>query len=77
MGSAWQYGRHQYKGREVKKIMQQLEHTDKLLWELLVFDLLDGAILRDADTETLEILLLDIFNNKAQYTGKGLIVGTA
>ena len=57
--------------------MQQLEHTDKLLWELLVFDLLDGAILRDADTETLEILLLDIFNNKAQYTGTGLIVGTA
>ena len=57
--------------------MQQLEHTDKLLWELLVFDLLDGAILRDADTETLEILLLDIWNNKAQYTGKGLIVGMA
>ena len=57
--------------------MQQLEHTDKLLWELLVFDLLDGAILRDADTETLEILLLDIYNNKAQYTGKGLIVGMA
>ena len=57
--------------------MQQLEHTDKLLWELLVFDLLDGAILRDADTETLEILLIDIYNNKAQYTGKGLIVGTA
>ena len=57
--------------------MQQLEHTDKLLWELLVFDLLDGAILRDADTETLEILLLDIYNNRAQYTGKGLIVGMA
>ena len=57
--------------------MQQLEHTDKLLWELLVFDLQDGAILRDADTETLEILLLDIYNNRAQYTGKGLIVGTA
>ena len=57
--------------------MQQLEHTDKLLWELLVFDLLDGAILRDADTETLEILLLDIWNHKAQYTGKGLIVGMA
>ena len=57
--------------------MQQLEHTDKLLWELLVFDLQDGAILRDADTETLEILLLDIYNNKAQYTGKGLIVGMA
>ena len=57
--------------------MQQLEHTDKLLWELLVFDLLDGAILRDADTETLEILLLDIYNNRAQYTGKGLIVGQA
>ena len=57
--------------------MQQLEHTDKLLWELLVFDLLDGAILRDADTETLEILLLDIYNNRAEYTGKGLIVGMA
>ena len=57
--------------------MQQLEHTDKLLWELLVYDLQDGAILQDADTETLEILLLDIYNNRAEYTGKGLIVGTA
>ncbi len=77
--------RHQ-ENREIKKIMHrkdkqfELEYItqlDSLIMGEIVMDIINGTLLLEADTETLDMILTNIWEMRESYIRAGVIVGDA
>jgi chorismate-pyruvate lyase len=60
--------------------MFDLEHVrelDSLIMREIVLDIISGTLLVKADSETLEMVLTNIWEMRESYTRAGVIVGDA
>jgi len=68
--------------REVKKIMQDIrdmiqQELDKLIMNEIVYDLMTGVLLLEAEDEVLEMMLNDIWSLRPSYERAGVVIGDA
>ena len=54
-----------------------MNNLDMLLMEHIVYDIVNGTLLTQEDDETLEMLLLEIFDDMISYEKLGVLVGKA
>ena len=72
--------------QDLKKIMHQEDETfdleyirelDSLIMRDIVLDIINGTLLVQADSETLDMVLTNIWEMRESYTRAGVIVGDA
>ena len=54
-----------------------MNNLDMLLMEHIVYDIVNGTQLTQEDDETLEMLLLEIYDDMISYEKLGVLVGKA
>ena len=59
-----------YKLKHVKEI-------DALIMHEIVLDIINGSLLLEADSETLDMVLTNIWEMRESYTRAGVIIGNA
>jgi|TARA_R110000744_G_scaffold129394_1_gene236816 hypothetical protein len=58
-------------------IHDRIEEIDRVLTQAVCNDILNGTILTEADDETLEMVLIGIWENIHEYEANGVVVGNA
>ena len=53
------------------------EELDALIMHEIVSDIINGTLLLEADSETLEMVLTNIWEMRDSYTRAGVIIGNA
>ena len=76
-----------YFSREIKKIMHDddifeideryVEELNALIMHEIVSDIINGTLLLEADSETLDMVLTSIWEMRDSYTRAGVIIGNA
>ena len=54
-----------------------IRELDSLIMHEIVNDIINGTLLLEADTETLDMMLTNIWEMRESYTRAGVIVGDA
>ena len=54
-----------------------MNNLDMLLMEHICYDIMNGTLLTQEDDETLEMLLLEIYDDMISYEKLGVLVGKA
>ena len=57
--------------------LEEVIELDSLIMREIVLDIISGTLLVEADTETLEMVLTNIWEMRESYTRAGVIVGNA
>jgi len=57
--------------------LEEVLELDSLIMREIVLDIISGTLLVEADTETLEMVLTNIWEMRESYTRAGVIVGNA
>ena len=58
-------------------IQEKIEEIDRVLTQAVCNDIQNGTFLVEADDETLEMVLVGIWENIHEYVANGVIVGEA
>tara|TARA_B100000745_G_scaffold91041_1_gene57131 strand:- start:190 stop:372 length:183 start_codon:yes stop_codon:yes gene_type:complete len=58
-------------------IHDRIEEIDRVLTQAVCTDILNGKILTEADDDTLEMVLIGIWENIHEYEANGVVVGNA
>jgi hypothetical protein len=58
-------------------IQDRIEEIDRVLTRAVCNDILHGTFLTEADDETLEMVLVGIWENIHEYEANGVVVGNA
>ena len=58
-------------------IQEKIEEIDRVLTRAVCNDILSGTFLVEADDETLEMVLVGIWENIHEYVANGVIIGEA
>ena len=58
-------------------IQEKIEEIDRVLTRAECNDILSGTFLVEADDETLEMVLVGIWENIHEYVANGVIIGEA
>jgi len=58
-------------------IHDRIEEIDRVLTQAVCNDIQNGKILTEADDDTLEMVLIGIWENIHEYEANGVIVGNA
>jgi hypothetical protein len=61
--------------RDIREFIQK--ELDKLIMDEIVYDLMTGALLLEAEDEILEMMLNDIWSLRSNYERAGVIIGDA
>jgi RIO-like serine/threonine protein kinase len=56
---------------------QYLQELDSLIMHQIVQDIINGTLLLNADTETLDMMLTNIWEMRESYERAGVIIGDA
>ena len=56
---------------------EYIRELDSLIMHEIVLDIINGTLLVKADTETLDMILTNIWEMRESYTRAGVIVGDA
>mgnify|MGYP001066631052 CR=1 FL=1 len=57
--------------------LEEVIELDSLIMREIVLDIISGTLLVEADTETLEMVLTNIWEMRESYIRAGVIVGNA
>ena len=57
--------------------LEYVSELDSLIMKEIVLDIINGTLLVKADSETLEMVLTNIWEMRESYTRAGVIVGNA
>ena len=57
--------------------LEEVLELDSLIMREIVLDIISGTLLVEADTETLEMVLTNIWEMRESYIRAGVIVGNA
>jgi chorismate-pyruvate lyase len=57
--------------------LEEVIEIDSLIMREIVLDIINGTLLVEADTETLEMVLTNIWEMRESYIHAGVIVGNA
>ena len=58
-------------------IQEKIQEIDRVLTQAVYNDIVQGTFLVEADDETLEMVLVGIWENIHEYVANGVIVGEA
>ena len=58
-------------------IQEKIEEIDRALTQAVCNDIVQGTLLVEADDETLEMILVGIWENIHEYEANGVIIGKA
>ena len=58
-------------------IQEKIEEIDRALTQAVCNDIVQGTLLVEADDETLEMVLVGIWENFHKYEANGVIIGEA
>ena len=58
-------------------IKEKIQEIDRVLTRAVCNDILSGTFLVEADDETLEMVLVGIWENIHEYVANGVIIGEA
>ena len=58
-------------------IHDRIEEIDRVLTQAVCNDILNGKILTEADDDTLEMVLVGIWENIHEYESNGVVIGNA
>jgi hypothetical protein len=58
-------------------IRDRIEEIDRVLTQAVCNDIVQGKLLVEADDETLEMVLVGIWENINEYKANGVIIGEA
>tara|TARA_R110002020_G_scaffold438483_1_gene648912 strand:- start:81 stop:263 length:183 start_codon:yes stop_codon:yes gene_type:complete len=58
-------------------IQEKIQEIDRVLTRAVCNDILSGTFLVEADDETLEMVLVGIWENIHEYVANGVIIGEA
>ena len=58
-------------------IQEKIEEIDRVLTQAVCNDIQNGTFLVEADDETLEMVLVGIWENIHEYVANGVIIGEA
>tara|TARA_R100001244_G_scaffold102725_2_gene76518 strand:+ start:420 stop:602 length:183 start_codon:yes stop_codon:yes gene_type:complete len=58
-------------------IHDRIEEIDRVLTQAVCNDIQNGKILTEADDDTLEMVLIGIWENIHEYEANGVVVGNA
>ena len=61
--------------QDIREFIQK--ELDKLIMDEIVYDLMTGALLLEAEDEILEMMLNDIWSLRSNYERAGVIIGDA
>ena len=61
--------------QDIRKFIRK--ELDKLIMDEIVYDLMTGALLLEAEDEILEMMLNDIWSLRSNYERAGVIIGDA
>ena len=61
--------------RDIREFIRK--ELDKLIMDEIVYDLMTGALLLEAEDEILEMMLNDIWSLRSNYERAGVIIGDA
>jgi len=60
-----------------KKMEERIEEIDYILMSAICLDITNGIFLTEADDETLEMLLVGVWEDFDAFLAKGVILGNA
>ena len=58
-------------------IQEKIQEIDRVLTQAVCNDIVQGTFLVEADDETLEMVLVGIWENIHEYVANGVIIGEA
>ena len=61
--------------QDIREMIQR--ELDKLIMSEIVYDLMTGALLLEAEDEILEMMLNDIWSLRLSYERAGVVIGDA
>ena len=61
--------------QDIREMFQR--ELDKLIMSEIVYDLMTGALLLEAEDEILEMMLNDIWSLRSSYERAGVVIGDA
>jgi len=57
--------------------LKYVKEIDALIMHEIVLDIINGSLLLEADSETLDMVLTNIWEMRESYTRAGVIIGNA